>query len=367
LNLNQVMLAEEDRDGKGVANVRPLDVPFNPHGRNTKGTIMFRFGCFALAAFAMFAAPVNAGEKPTLTVYTYDSFAAEWGPGPLIKAGFEADCACTVDFATSEDAISTLRKLQLEGATTTADVVVGLDTTTMEEARGTGLFAPHGLILSGLSLPEAWTDPDFVPFDYGYFAFVYNTERLADPPRSFEELIAAPETLKIVIQDPRSSTPGLGLVSWIAAAYGERAPEVWAGLKPHILTVTRGWSEAYGLFLEGEADMVLSYTTSPAYHAVAENDGRFAYAPFREGFVQQVEVAGLVASTDQPRLARDFLAFLVSPAAQKIIPTTNWMYPVLDIGSDLPAAFGPPPQPVVEPDPDADSRALVDAALAAIR
>jgi ABC-type thiamine transport system substrate-binding protein len=32
---------------------------------------------------------------------------------------------------------------------------------------------------------------------------------------------------------------------------------------PKTVTVTKGWSEAYGMFLDGEADMVLSYTTSP--------------------------------------------------------------------------------------------------------
>jgi ABC-type thiamine transport system substrate-binding protein len=32
-------------------------------------------------------APVFA--KPVLTVYTYDSFAADWGPGPKIKKAFE--------------------------------------------------------------------------------------------------------------------------------------------------------------------------------------------------------------------------------------------------------------------------------------
>ena len=30
------------------------------------------------------AAPVFA--KPTLTVYTYDSFAADWGPCPAVKS-----------------------------------------------------------------------------------------------------------------------------------------------------------------------------------------------------------------------------------------------------------------------------------------
>jgi len=43
--------------------------------------------------------------------------------------------------------------------------------------------------------------------------------------------------------------------------------------------------------------MVLSYTTSPAYHIIAEQDRRFAAARFSEGHYQQIEVAGLVKST----------------------------------------------------------------------
>lgn len=328
---------------------------------------------FALAALlALAALPALAEEKPTLRVYTYDSFAAEWGPGPAIKAGFEATCGCTIEYVTSDDAIATLRRIQLEGDTTTADVLVGLDTAVAGEARATGLFAPHELALDGLALAQPWTDPDFVPFDYGYFAFVYNTETVPNPPRSFEELIGLPESFKIVIEDPRSSTPGLGLVIWIAEAYGERAPEIWRGLKPHVVTMTRGWSEAYGLFLEGEADMVLSYTTSPAYHAIAENDTRYAAAEFAEGHLVQVEVAGLLRSSRQQELGRRFLAYLTSTEAQKVIPTTNWMFPVADIGADLPPAFrepGPPAKviPIDEAKVTANSRGWIEAALAALR
>jgi thiamine transport system substrate-binding protein len=326
---------------------------------------------FALAALLTLAAlPAAAEEKPTLRVYTYDSFAAEWGPGPQIKAGFEAECNCTLEFITAEDAIATLRRVQLEGTTTTADVIVGLDTAIAGEARATGLFAPHGVDTSGLALPEPWTDADFVPFDYGYFAFVYNKETVPNPPGSFEDLIAMPDDFKVVVEDPRSSTPGLGLVIWIAAAYGERAGQIWEGLKPNILTMTRGWSEAYALFLEGEADMVLSYTTSPAYHAVAESDDRFAAAAFSEGHVAQVEVAGILKSSTQQQLARELLAYLISPAAQAVIPTTNWMYPVADIGDALPAAFPPPAADVVAVDEDAitaNSRAWIATSLAALQ
>jgi thiamine transport system substrate-binding protein len=330
---------------------------------------MHSFMRFALAAIACATAlPSIAQDKPTLDVYTYDSFAAEWGPGPALKAGFERTCGCVVNFTTAEDAISMLRKLQLEGATSPADVVVGLDTATAGEARATGLFAPHEVATTGLALN--WQDADFVPFDYGYFAYVYDTTKTPNPPKSFEELIALPDDFKIVIEDPRSSTPGLGNVFWVASAYGERAPEIWKGLKPHILTITRGWSEAYGLFLDGQADMVLSYTTSPAYHAIAENDPKYGFAPFEEGFVQQVEVAGLVKATDQAELGGAFLAYLLTPEAQKIIPTTNWMYPVRDIGTDLPAAFGMPPAKVLTVDEAtiaANSRAWIDAAFAALQ
>lgn len=333
---------------------------------------MVKFTPVALAAFlALTALPVTAEEVPILRIYTYDSFAAEWGPGPALKAGFEKDCVCIVEFTTADDAIAVLRKVQLEGQATKADMIVGLDTATAPEARSTGLFASHGLTLEGLALPEPWTDPDFVPFDYGYFAYVYDKEKMPNPPKNFEELIALPDDIKIVIEDPRSSTPGLGNVFWVQAAYGDRATEIWQGLKPHILTVTKGWSEAYNLFLSGEADMVLSYTTSPTYHQVAEGVDKYAAAIFDEGHVAQVEVAGILKSSEKQPLAQKFLSYLTSVEGQKVVPTTNWMYPVVDIGADLPAQFGEAPVPkllaVDEADIVANSRAWVDAALAAIQ
>ena len=333
---------------------------------------MVKFLPVALAAFIGLAAlPAGAEEAPILRIYTYDSFAAEWGPGPALKTGFEAICGCVVEFSTADDAIAVLRKVQLEGTASQADVIVGLDTATVAEARATGLFTTHGLTLPALTLPEAWTDPDFVPFDYGYFAYVYDTTKMPNPPTSFQELIALPDDVKIVIQDPRSSTPGLGLVMWVQAAYGDRAPEIWAGLKPHVLTMTRGWSEAYNLFLSGEADMVLSYTTSPTYHQVAEGVNTYAAAIFSEGHVAQTEVAGLLAASENQELGKQFLSYLTSVAGQEVIPTTNWMFPVVDIGADLPAAFSAAPTPnllsIAPADIAAKSRAWVDAALQALQ
>jgi thiamine transport system substrate-binding protein len=315
------------------------------------------------AAGALFATMAGA-QTPVLTVYTYDSFISEWGPGPLVEAAFEATCGCDLQFVGAGDGAALLGRLRLEGKRTHADVVLGLDTNLTAAAAETGLFAPHGVADVALSLPVSWEDELFLPYDWGYFAFVYDKTKLPHPPASFAELAAAPKELKIVIQDPRSSTPGLGLLLWVKAAYGDGAQAMWQGLAPHILTVTKGWSEAYGMFLEGEADMVLSYTTSPAYHIIAEGDDTKAAAPFAEGHYMQIEVAGRIASSDQPELAQEFLRFMLSETFQSIIPTTNWMYPAVIPDAGLPEGFSaplPPEQSLIYP--AAEAAAMRDKAL----
>ncbi|MDC0659180.1 thiamine ABC transporter substrate binding subunit [Leisingera sp. SS27] len=287
------------------------------------------FAAGLLGASAAFA------ETPELTVYTYDSFVSDWGPGPAVEKAFEEVCGCDLKLVGAGDGAALLARVKLEGARSDADVVLGLDTNLTAAAKETGLFAEHS-VSAEFALPVAWDDATFVPYDWGYFAFVHNADAAA--PADFKALAASDK--KIVIQDPRSSTPGLGLLLWVKAAYGDEAPEIWKGLSDNVVTVTKGWSEAYGMFLEGEADMVLSYTTSPAYHLIAEEDGSKAAAAFDEGHYMQVEVAGKLANSDQPELADQFLAFMVSDAFQSIIPTTNWMYPAVIPSAGLPEGFG---------------------------
>ncbi len=278
-----------------------------------------------------------AAEKPTLTVYTYDSFAADWGPGPAIKQAFEAECDCQLKFVALEDGVSLLNRLRMEGKNSQADVILGLDNNLVQAAEQTGLFTPSQVDTRSLTLPEPWQNKTFVPYDYGYFAFVYNKEKLKNPPKSLHELISSKEPWKVIYQDPRTSTPGLGLMLWMQKVYGDQAPQAWQQLAQKTVTVTKGWSEAYGLFLKGEADLVLSYTTSPAYHLIAEKNNNYAAADFSEGHYLQVEVAGQLAASKQPELAQRFMQFIVTPAFQNHIPTGNWMYPVIKM--DLPAGF----------------------------
>ncbi|MFE0585802.1 thiamine ABC transporter substrate binding subunit [Pantoea vagans] len=289
-----------------------------------------------LPVLLLLSAPVLAA-KPVLTVYTYDSFSADWGPGPAVKKAFEAQCDCELKFVTLEDGVSLLNRVRMEGKNSKADVVLGLDNNLVQAAQKTGLFAESQVDTSTLKLPDGWHNTTFVPFDYGYFAFVYDKTRLKNPPKSLKELVDSPEKWRVIYEDPRTSTPGLGLLLWMQKVYGDQAPQAWQKLAQKTVTVTKGWSEAYGLFLKGEGDLVLSYTTSPAYHIIEEKKENYAAASFAEGHYLQVEVAAQLTSSKQPELAQQFMKFMVSPDFQRTIPTGNWMYPVID--TPLPAGF----------------------------
>lgn len=288
-----------------------------------------------LAAGLLLGAGSALAETPVLTVYAPDYFGSEWGPGPAIETAFEAECACDLQFVTGD----LMPRIMLEGARTKADAVIGLNTDVTKQARETGLFGPHGQDTSDLTMPIEWADDVFLPFNWGYTAFVYDNTKIANPPTSFDALLTSDEDWKIVIQDPRSSISGLALMLWVKAVYGDEAQSAWEQLAPKVLTVTAGWSESYGMFTDGEADMVLSYTTSPAYHLIAEDDATKSAAIFEDGHYFMAELVGKISSTDQPELADQFMAFILSEAFQSIIPEGNWSYPAKLDASKLPEKF----------------------------
>ena len=283
---------------------------------------------------------VNANHANTLTIYTYDSFVSDWGPGPIIKKKFEDKFKIHLEFVTVDSAATLLTKVILEGSSTKADIVLGLDMNLLDEANKSNLFFKHSLehLINIIDLPIEWESENFTPYNYGYFAFVYNNKKFTNPPNSMEELINNTDA-KIVIQDPRTSTPGLGLLTWIKAIYGNKAGDAWEKLNKKIISVTKGWTDAYyNIFLAGEADMVLSYTTSPAAHIMFENNYDYSAINFSEGNYITIEFAGILKSSKNKLLAKKFLRFMLTEDFQSIIPLTNIMYPVIKI-NDLPEAY----------------------------
>ena len=291
-------------------------------------------------AAGLLSAGIVMAQNPILTVYAPDYFTSEWGPGPSIEAKFEETCNCDLVFSAGE----LLPRLVLEGQNTKADVVIGLNTDITKKARELGIFSPHNQDNSRLNLPVEWEDEIFLPFDWSYVSFVFDTTK-TNLPNNFEELASLPENIKIVIQDPRSSISGLALVLWIKQIYGDNAAAYWQKLAPKILTVTKGWSEAYGLFTDGEAAGVLSFSTSPAYHIAVEGDITKQAAIFKEGHYPFFELAAKVKSSENDVLSSMFMKFILSDEFQDLIPMTNWSYPSAQAVEKWPSVFSDLPMP----------------------
>ncbi len=283
---------------------------------------------FSLLTILLLTSIAWGSEKQTLTVYSYDSFTSDWGPGPKLKEAFERQCDCQVKFIAFEDGVTMFNRLRLEGDSPKADVIVGLDNNLLKDAESSDLFAENSLDLSTLALPIAWDEQRFIPYDYGQYAFIYDKTKVANPPKSLKELVENKE-LSVIYQDPRTSTVGRGLLAWMNTVYGENAEEAWKQLAQHTVTVGKGWSETYGAFLKGESDLVLSYNTSPLYHQINEKKDNYAAAVFSEGHIVQIELAARLQASKNPELAEKFLAFLLQPASQKIIALSNIMLPVI--------------------------------------
>jgi len=279
-------------------------------------------------------------DAKKLTVYTYDSFVSEWGPGPIIEQKFEDKYNIDLELIAVDSAATLLNKVILEGSNTKADIVLGLDMNLFDSADKSGLFINHSLdnLENDIMLPIKWDSKVFVPYNYGYFAFVYNNTKLLNPPKSMDELINSTDA-RIVIQDPRTSTPGLGLLIWMKALYGNDAKNKWVKLNKKIISVTKGWTDAYyNFFMAGEADLVLSYSTSPAAHIMFEENYEISAAIFEEGNYVSIEFAGILKSSNNQRMANNFLRFMISDDFQSVLPSTNIMYPISN-NLMLPEAF----------------------------
>jgi thiamine transport system substrate-binding protein len=290
-----------------------------------------------------------------ITVYAYDSFTSEWGPGPLVVPAFQQKTGIKVNLVSAGNGGELLQKVLLEKNNPKADVVVGLANDILHEVLASGLFVSY-------RSPEMDRIPEFLhfdssftllPFNYGNFAFVYDTRKIQAPPQSLEDLLDPKWKGKVILMDPRTSSVGMGLLQWTIAIYGEDYLSWWKKIKPNTLTIADGWSSGYGLFTQGEAPLVISYTTSPVYHVMYEDTQRYQTAVFAQGHLAVIEGVGILKSSSRQAQARLFIDFLLSDA-QEAIATTNIMYPV-NPDTVLPEAFSAAPKPEVSLMLDADA------------
>ncbi|MGE4454619.1 MAG: thiamine ABC transporter substrate binding subunit [Sphaerochaeta sp.] len=304
-----------------------------------------------LVAILSLLAPLSAQgtqESDELVVYAYDSFTGDWGPGPALVEAFTEKTGIKVSLVSSGDGMEMMNKVISEAGNPWADVVVGISDDMASKIYEADLLEPYKSNVLG-DIPEfLHFDPTYrlLPFDYGNFAFIVDTEKMKEEeiPTSLASLTDQVYRDKVILIDPRTSSVGLGLLLWTIEVFGEdKYLAWWETMKDQALTITDGWSSAYGLFTEGEAPLVLSYTTSPVYHVTYEDTTRYQVAIFEEGHSTTIEGVGILASSKKKDEARQFIDFILSEG-QLTIAMANSMYPV-NSKTELPGAFDYAPKP----------------------
>lgn len=314
-----------------------------------------------VASAALMSAVTLSAQSRELVIYAYDSFVSDWGPGRKVVPLFEKAANCKVTLVSKGDAGQVLSAAVLEKGSPKADVLLGLDNNLVRKAIQADVLQPYTPKNLSLLAPGVDFDPThhLIPYDFGYFCLVWDSQKLPNPPKTLADLAKPEYAKKLILMDPRTSTPGLGFLATVVAAKGEKWPEFWKAIKPSILTITSGWDSGYGMFTQGEAPLVISYTTSPAYHAENDKTDRYKAIVFPEGLVMQVEGAGIVKNAQHAELAKAFIEFMLTPAFQNELPLTQWMYPV-NPAVKLPASYAVAPKPakVLKTDPVALDKAL---------
>jgi len=312
---------------------------------------LFTCLCFglitAVAAVGFLLAPADGmAQEADLVIYAYDSFVSEWGPAGKVIPKFEKMHGVTVRLISAGDAGQVLNRAILEKNNPRADIVLGIDNNLLAKALDAGILEPYRSPNLALIPDDLEFDPTYhvTPFDHGHFAVVYDSAALDDPPDSMADLLDERFRSRLILQDPRTSSPGFGFLLWTIAVYGEEYADFWRKLRPNILTIAEGWDAAYGLFTSGEAPMVLSYTTSPAYHVEYEETTRYRAALFEEGNYRQIEGMGILKGARHRAMARKFIDFSLTVPFQEEIPLTNWMFPV-NPDVELPDSFAYAPVP----------------------
>jgi len=315
-------------------------------------------GAIALAGCS--AEPVNQTSTPsasdnTLTVATYSSFTGEDTAGNWLKSNFEADHDATVEFTTPENGINQFIQRKSQGATIEADVFVGLNTGELvraDEQLDEQLFATADVEGADSVKPELDFDPDgrVIPYDTGYISLVYD-EGEVDNPGTFDALLEPAYEDSLIAQNAQQSDPGRAFLLWTIHEKGvDGYLGYWRDLSDNGVRILSDWEPAYNAYQNEEAPMVVSYSTDQVfYHGEGVDMSRHQVGFLNDQGYANPEGMAQFADASNPELAREFMSFVLSEAAQKEIAVLNVQFPAVagvEPGGDFGEYALEPPEPV---------------------
>ena len=275
-----------------------------------------------------------------VVLVTHDSFAL---PDELVAA-FEKESGFELEVRQVGDGGTLTNELVLTKDSPLGDVAFGVDNTFASRALDEGVFAPYDFDapagVDDHALPgddeHALTAVDnanvCVNVDHTWFA-----KEGLEPPQDLDDLTDPAYRDLFVTPGAATSTPGMAFLLTTIAAYGDEWPTYWEDLVGNGAKITKGWEDAYNVdFTQGGAGgkrpIVLSYDSSPAFTVT---DGASSTTALLDTCFEQVEYAGVIEGAENPDGGEELVEFLVSPEVQAALPTSMYVFPVVE-GVELP-------------------------------
>lgn len=297
----------------------------------------------------------------TLVILTYPSLlGGDCGGSPAFNAAFapfasahgiriEVECPGTNLYSS----------LRTGAGAPAADLVIGLDELTTPEAEAAGLLVPYApssladvpaALTSQLS-PEPAGVPYAVPYEYGYLAVDYNASFLSAYPSvahlHLSDLAANVSWARtLLVEDPAIDITGEEFLVWQIQYYEQVLHQnwttFWTAMPSGVPPLSDSWDDAFAEFQAGVQQMVVSYSTDPAYALAYGAAGYYnATVSWYNGTPygwRTIYGVGIVNGTHHLALDEQFENWMLGGAVQQEIPTNEWEYPANDT-VPLPSVF----------------------------
>ena len=313
-------------------------------------------------------------ETPTLTVATYGAFidAPSVSPGEWLKEEFESRVDAELEWATPDNEVNYYVERAASGASVDADLYVGLtaeDLVRVDEAVDDDLFVPAGDVEGSNAVREGLRFDPFeraVPFDTGYVSLVYDGTE-TEAPETFEGLLEEEHRGDLIAQDPGGSSTGRAFMLHTVARFGDGGVtggeaveggdgdadydylDYWTELQDNDVRVLGSWDDAYTSWSEGEAPIVVSYSTDQVFADMEGEDLEEHRIRFlNDQAYATPEGMAVFADADEPDLAREFMSFMLEPDVQGEIAQRNVAFPATDT-AELPDDYAELAQEPAEP------------------
>lgn len=277
---------------------------------------------------------LNANE---LNIYSARHYDADF---QIIKK-FEEKTGIKVNH-TQARAAELIKRLELEGANSPADIFITADVSNLTEAKNAGLLAPVKSEFLEQIIPSHLRDKDNAWFAITKRARIIAYDKNAGVNisnlKNYEDL-AKPEFKGQIVMRSATSPYSKTLLASIVANDGKDKAKEWAkGLLANLATPPKGGDRDQAKqVVAGEAKFAVMNTyyigllkTSKNPKDVEVGNALGIIFPNQEGRGTHINISGIAMTkaSKNNEAAKQFMEFMLTPEIQKILTDANYEYPV---------------------------------------